>query len=31
VFAVLENGSPISSWAARGAQDRFVTILASTR
>ncbi len=29
VFAVLENGSPISSWAARGAQDRFVTILAS--
>jgi D-alanyl-D-alanine carboxypeptidase/D-alanyl-D-alanine-endopeptidase (penicillin-binding protein 4) len=31
VFAVLANGSPISSWAARGAQDRFVTILASTR
>ena len=29
-FAVLENGSPISSWAARAAQDRFVTILAST-
>jgi D-alanyl-D-alanine carboxypeptidase/D-alanyl-D-alanine-endopeptidase (penicillin-binding protein 4) len=29
-FAVLENGSPVSSWAARGAQDRFVTILAST-
>jgi D-alanyl-D-alanine carboxypeptidase/D-alanyl-D-alanine-endopeptidase (penicillin-binding protein 4) len=30
VFAVLENGSPISSWAARAAQDRFVTILAAT-
>ena len=30
-FAVLENGSPVSSWAARAAQDRFVTILASTR
>jgi len=29
-FAVIENGSPISSWAARAAQDRFVTILAST-
>jgi D-alanyl-D-alanine carboxypeptidase/D-alanyl-D-alanine-endopeptidase (penicillin-binding protein 4) len=29
-FAVLENGTPISSWAARTAQDRFVTILAST-
>ena len=29
-FAVLENGSPVSSWAARAAQDRFVTILAST-
>jgi serine-type D-Ala-D-Ala carboxypeptidase/endopeptidase (penicillin-binding protein 4) len=29
VFAVLENGSPVSSWAARSAQDRFVTILAS--
>lgn len=28
-FAVLENGSPVSSWAARAAQDRFVTILAS--
>ena len=28
VFAVLENGSPVSSWAARSAQDRFVTILA---
>ena len=27
-FAVLENGSPVSSWAARAAQDRFVTILA---
>lgn len=30
-FAVLENGSPVSSWAARAAQDRFVTILASSR
>ena len=30
VFAVLENGNPISSWAARSAQDHFVTILAST-
>ena len=30
VFAVLENGSPVSSWAARSAQDRFVTLLAST-
>jgi D-alanyl-D-alanine carboxypeptidase/D-alanyl-D-alanine-endopeptidase (penicillin-binding protein 4) len=29
-FAVLENGSPVSSWAARLAQDRFVTVLAST-
>jgi D-alanyl-D-alanine carboxypeptidase/D-alanyl-D-alanine-endopeptidase (penicillin-binding protein 4) len=29
-FAVLENGSPVSSFAARAAQDRFVTILAST-
>ena len=29
-FAVLENGAPISSWSARAAQDRFVTILAST-
>ncbi len=28
-FAVLENGSPVSSWAAREAQDRFVTILAA--
>ncbi len=29
-FAVLENGNPVSSWAARGAQDTFVTILAAT-
>jgi len=28
-FAVLENGSPVPSWAARAAQDRFVTILAA--
>ena len=30
VFAVLENGNPVSSWSARAAQDRFVTILATT-
>ena len=29
-FAVLENGRPVSSYAARAAQDRFVTILASS-
>jgi D-alanyl-D-alanine carboxypeptidase/D-alanyl-D-alanine-endopeptidase (penicillin-binding protein 4) len=29
VFAVLENGNPVSTWAARAAQDRFVTILAA--
>jgi len=29
-FAVLENGSPVSSWSARAAQDRFVTILAAS-
>ncbi len=28
-FAVLENGSPVSSWSARAAQDRFVTLLAA--
>ena len=28
VFAVLMNGSPIPSWLARRAQDRFATILA---
>jgi D-alanyl-D-alanine carboxypeptidase/D-alanyl-D-alanine-endopeptidase (penicillin-binding protein 4) len=27
-FAVLENGDPVAYWAARGAQDRFVTLLA---
>jgi len=27
-FAVIQNGSPISSWWARKAQDRFVTVLA---
>ena len=27
-FAVLQNGDPVSSWAAREAQDRFVTALA---
>ncbi len=30
-FAVLENGSPVPSWTARAAQDRFVTILASSQ
>jgi D-alanyl-D-alanine carboxypeptidase/D-alanyl-D-alanine-endopeptidase (penicillin-binding protein 4) len=29
-FAVLENGNPVAYWAARLAQDRFVTLLAST-
>jgi D-alanyl-D-alanine carboxypeptidase/D-alanyl-D-alanine-endopeptidase (penicillin-binding protein 4) len=28
-FAVLQNGWPVSSWAARKAQDRFATALAS--
>jgi D-alanyl-D-alanine carboxypeptidase/D-alanyl-D-alanine-endopeptidase (penicillin-binding protein 4) len=28
-FAVLENGSPVAYWAARIAQDRFVTLLAA--
>ncbi len=28
-FAVLENGTPVASWAAREAQDRFVMILAA--
>jgi len=27
-FAVLENGNPVAYWAAREAQDRFVTLLA---
>jgi serine-type D-Ala-D-Ala carboxypeptidase/endopeptidase (penicillin-binding protein 4) len=30
-FAVLQNGSPVSSWWARRAQDRFVTVLAKAR
>ncbi|MGZ8687517.1 MAG: D-alanyl-D-alanine carboxypeptidase/D-alanyl-D-alanine endopeptidase [Gaiellaceae bacterium] len=29
-FAVLQNGNPVSSWAAREAQDRFVTLLAGS-
>jgi PBP4 family serine-type D-alanyl-D-alanine carboxypeptidase len=29
VFAVLQNGSPVSAWSARKAQDRFATALAS--
>lgn len=28
VFAILQNGSPVSFWSARAAQDRFVTVLA---
>ncbi len=28
-FAVLQNGNPVASWAARAAQDRFVTVLAT--
>jgi D-alanyl-D-alanine carboxypeptidase len=28
-FAVLQNGSPLSSWWARVAQDRFATVLAA--
>jgi D-alanyl-D-alanine carboxypeptidase/D-alanyl-D-alanine-endopeptidase (penicillin-binding protein 4) len=28
VFAVLQNGTPVASWAAREAQDRFATVLA---
>ena len=28
VFAIIQNGSPVNYWAARQAQDRFVTILA---
>jgi D-alanyl-D-alanine carboxypeptidase/D-alanyl-D-alanine-endopeptidase (penicillin-binding protein 4) len=29
-FAVLQNGSPVSWWWARRAQDRFVTVLAKS-
>jgi D-alanyl-D-alanine carboxypeptidase/D-alanyl-D-alanine-endopeptidase (penicillin-binding protein 4) len=29
VFAVLQNGSPVSYWWARRAQDRFATVLAA--
>lgn len=29
-FAVIQNGTPVASWAARSAQDRFVTILAAS-
>ena len=29
-FAVLQNGSPVASWWARVAQDRFVTVLATS-
>jgi PBP4 family serine-type D-alanyl-D-alanine carboxypeptidase len=27
-FAILHTGTPVSTWAARAAQDRFVTVLA---
>jgi D-alanyl-D-alanine carboxypeptidase/D-alanyl-D-alanine-endopeptidase (penicillin-binding protein 4) len=30
VFSVLDNGSPVSYWWARRAQDRFATVLAAT-
>jgi PBP4 family serine-type D-alanyl-D-alanine carboxypeptidase len=30
VFSILQNGFPVSAWAARKAQDRFATALAST-
>ena len=30
VFAVVQNGWPVSTWSARKAQDRFATTLAST-
>ncbi len=30
VFAVLQNGSPVSYWSARAAQDRFVTALTTS-
>jgi D-alanyl-D-alanine carboxypeptidase/D-alanyl-D-alanine-endopeptidase (penicillin-binding protein 4) len=30
VFSILQNGRPVSPWAAREAQDRFATALAST-
>jgi D-alanyl-D-alanine carboxypeptidase len=29
VFAVVQNGSPVATYAARRAQDRFATALAS--
>jgi hypothetical protein len=31
VFAVLQNGEPVSYWSARTAQDGFVEVLASAR
>jgi PBP4 family serine-type D-alanyl-D-alanine carboxypeptidase len=30
-FAVLHNGRPVSTWWARRAQDRFVTVLAASQ
>ncbi len=30
VFAILHNGRPVPYWTARAAQDRFVTVLASS-
>jgi serine-type D-Ala-D-Ala carboxypeptidase/endopeptidase (penicillin-binding protein 4) len=29
VFAILQNGSPVSTWSARRAQDRFAAVLAA--
>jgi D-alanyl-D-alanine carboxypeptidase/D-alanyl-D-alanine-endopeptidase (penicillin-binding protein 4) len=29
-FSVIQNGTPVASWAARAAQDRFVAVLART-
>jgi D-alanyl-D-alanine carboxypeptidase/D-alanyl-D-alanine-endopeptidase (penicillin-binding protein 4) len=29
VFAILQNGSPVSLWSARRAQDRFAAVLAA--
>ena len=31
VFAILQNGSPVPSWSARRAQDRFATLLAAAK
>jgi D-alanyl-D-alanine carboxypeptidase/D-alanyl-D-alanine-endopeptidase (penicillin-binding protein 4) len=31
VFAIVQNGAPVNYWAARVAQDRFVTVLARSQ